>query len=814
MADLLWILFCAILVFLMQPGFMCLETGLTRSKNSINVAIKNLLDFCLSILLFWTFGYGLMFGASLAGWIGSDHFFITVDDSPKLAALFIFQAVFCSTATTIVSGAVAERMRFQGYVLITLLTSGLIYPLFGHWAWNQSLETGGWLASRGFIDFAGSTVVHSIGGFVALAALIIIGPRSERFSDGHMPQKIGASNLPMSVLGLMLLWIGWFGFNAGSTLELNEQIPIIIAHTLISGVSGGVSILLFSFARQKVVAPDELINGCLAGLVAITANCHAVTTGESIIIGAIGAGCMLLVYHTLEWYRIDDAVGAVAVHAGAGVWGTLAVALFGDPLLLQSELGWVDQLVVQSQGIGVAFVWGFGFSYLILRLVNHAMPFRVSLIDEQIGLNISEHEAKTESYHLIETMEYQAKTKDLSVRVPVEPFTEMGYIAYRYNEVLSSLQEASHRQRELNLSLQHSNQELEKRVIERTLELAKAKESAEKAHEVKSNFLAKMSHELRTPLNAILGFTQLMSRDPAASFSQKEKLGIINRSGIHLLDLLNDVLDMSKIESGQITLNRRSFDLHCLLNDIHEMFHLKADEKGLVFLFEHKTVLPCYVFGDARKLRQILINLISNAIKFTSDGHVMVRIEHVIADKILKLMFEIEDTGAGVGLDEVDLLFEPFKQTKSGRMSQQGTGLGLPISHQFVSLMGGDMSIKSELGKGSVFKFDVLVEVISDERIEPDMLLTNTQMVPQLTESKTNPEMVAGYQLNEEEIEQLQQAVTLLDIELILSVIAEFHDREPNLAQTLTNWANDFQYEEISTFIQQYVHHHRLQSTV
>lgn len=224
MNDSLWLLICSFLVFLMQPGFMCLEAGLTRSKNSIHVAMKNLVDFCLSIFLFWALGYGLMFGHSISGVIGTNNFLLTVATDVELIRFFLFQAMFCSTATTIVSGAVAERMNFNAYLIVSALASTLIYSFFGHWAWNQSATTSGWLAFYGFTDFAGATVVHSIGGWIALATLLVIGPRLGRFPENAPPNKMNGSNLPLSVLGTMLLWLGWLGFNGGSTFEFNDQI--------------------------------------------------------------------------------------------------------------------------------------------------------------------------------------------------------------------------------------------------------------------------------------------------------------------------------------------------------------------------------------------------------------------------------------------------------------------------------------------------------------------------------------------------------------------------------------------------------------
>ncbi len=427
----------------MQAGFMCLESGLTRSKNSINVAAKNLADFAVSSLLFWAIGYGLMFGSSHLGWFGSEHFLVNLDTA-TLSTFFLFQVMFCSTATTIVSGAVAERMKFSSYLIVAALVSGLIYPIFGHWVWNGANHDlfAGRLGTLGFVDFAGSTVVHSIGAWVSLAALLIIGPRSGRFPKQKPSQAIHSSNLQLSVLGTMFLWFGWLGFNGGSTLAFNDQVPHIMANTLLAGAAGMAAAAALSWGNRKAPQVETLINGTLAGLVAITASCHAVTTPLAVVIGVTGAAVTLLVEILLEHWYIDDAVGAIAVHGGAGVWGTLAVGFFGQPELLETGLERYAQLSVQILGVFVGFGWGFGLSYLLLFAINQIFPLRVSFSEEKLGLNISEHRAKTEIYDLFQVMEKQAQTHNLNLRAPVEPFTEVGLIAERYNAVMDALEEA------------------------------------------------------------------------------------------------------------------------------------------------------------------------------------------------------------------------------------------------------------------------------------------------------------------------------------------------------------------------------------
>ena len=444
MLDTLWIVIAATLVFLMQPGFMCLESGLTRSKNSINVAVKNLADFIFSVLTFWGVGYGIMFGVGATGFFGTTSFFPGFENSPDNATFFFFQAMFCGTATTIFSGAVAERMRFGSYLIVVFILSTVIYPVFGHWAWN-GVSTGnpaGWLAVDGFVDFAGSTVVHSIGGWTALATLLIIGPRAHRFSDKSNFFGFNGSNLPLSVLGTCLLWIGWIGFNGGSTLSMDSNVPRIIVYTTLAGAAGAFSNLLIGWSMTRVPRVTFLTNGSLGGLVAITAGCHCVTAPGAIIIGLIAGMLCFSSEILLIRLRIDDAVGAIPVHLTCGIWGTLAVALFGNPELIGTGLTMADQLAAQAKGIVAAFLIGFLVPLFLLERINRIFPLRVSAEAEHNGLNYSEHGATTELVELCQAMDRQVVSRDFSVRMPVEPFTEVGLIAARHNQVMDSLESA------------------------------------------------------------------------------------------------------------------------------------------------------------------------------------------------------------------------------------------------------------------------------------------------------------------------------------------------------------------------------------
>lgn len=443
--DILWLIFSGVLVLLMQVGFLCLESGLTRAKNAINVAMKNSADFALTLVVYWMFGFGLMFGGSSEGFIGTGYFFFDLGLSePWIAAVFIFQSMFCATAATIVSGVIAERVRFNSYLILTLVVVALIYPVSGHWVWAGIIGEGrGWLEQLGFVDFAGSTVVHSVGGWVGLAALLVIGPRVGRFVDGKV-NPIPASNVTLALIGVMFFAIGWIGFNGGSTLALNEQVPGIIANTLMSGAVGAIVAYLANPYFNDQTTDDFFapFNGCLAGLVAITAGCQAVTTLESITIGAVAAVLMLAAGRWMLQMRLDDAIGAVPVHLVAGIWGTLAVALFGDSEILGTGLDFWEQLKVQVLGIVAVGAWAFTVSYIVIRIINRFRPLRVPVEDEQQGLNVSEHGARTDLIDLLTSLTLQEKELDLSSRLHVEPFTEVGQIALGYNRVMEALNRA------------------------------------------------------------------------------------------------------------------------------------------------------------------------------------------------------------------------------------------------------------------------------------------------------------------------------------------------------------------------------------
>ncbi len=453
--DTLWVIDCAILVFIMQAGFMCMETGLSRHKNSINVALKNAADFGLAVVIFWLFGFGLMFGKSFNGYFGTDLFFFKTNQAEYMT-YFVFQAMFVATAATIVSGAVAERMKFNGYLIITIIATGIIYPIVGHWAWSSSylnnidatrqllavtgqVKTTGWLTDIGFVDFAGSTIVHSVGGWIALSAVLILGPRIGKYSDANKGKFTGSS-FPLAVLGTLILWFGWFGFNGGSNGAMDEAVPLILINTFLAASFGLLTGLGISFALFKKPDPYYVIIGPLAGLVAITAGCNSMTSVTSIFVGIIGAVVAIFVNEFLNKFEIDDVVGAVPVHLAAGVWGTIAVGLFSDLEILGTGLTRLEQIKVQFIGIVSIGVFSFFGSYILLKILNYFYPLRVSPLHEELGLNIAEHNATSVEHDLITILEKQSESGDLTIRGPQDPFTAGGVIGLYYNRLMSKLE--------------------------------------------------------------------------------------------------------------------------------------------------------------------------------------------------------------------------------------------------------------------------------------------------------------------------------------------------------------------------------------
>jgi Amt family ammonium transporter len=388
-ANYVWTLIAAFLVFFMQAGFAMVETGFTRAKNAVNIMMKNLMDFALGSLAYWAIGFGLMFGISQTGWFGTSGFFFSdfvKDQDPWLYAFWMFQVVFAATSATIVSGAMAERTKFISYLLYSVAISAFIYPVFGSWAWGGLFHGKGWLEKLGFIDFAGSTVVHSIGGWAALAGAIVLGPRIGKFAADGKPKAIPGHNIPLATLGVFILWFGWFGFNPGSTTAANKDIALIAVNTNLAAAAGTVGALIIAWILFKKPEASMTLNGTLAGLVAITAGCANVSPLSSVIIGFIaGVVVVLSVLFIERTLKIDDPVGAVSVHGVCGAFGTLAAGIFDAKGATLQGVG------VQALGVATAFVWSFTLCFILFKVLKATIGLRVTKEEEMEGLDIEEH---------------------------------------------------------------------------------------------------------------------------------------------------------------------------------------------------------------------------------------------------------------------------------------------------------------------------------------------------------------------------------------------------------------------------------------
>ncbi|MEX2111881.1 MAG: ammonium transporter [Pirellulales bacterium] len=419
--DTVWVMVAAFLVMFMQAGFGLVETGLTRAKSAVNICMKNLLDFAFGSLAFWAVGFGLMFSVG-NDYFGDSGFFlqeapieVEAEDGTKseisnfdplswtkvpLESKFFFQLVFAATAATIVSGAMAERTRFASYMAYSVFISTLIYPISGHWIWG-----GGWLADRGFWDFAGSTVVHSVGGWLALVGAFVLGPRIGKYDSSGKAKAIPGHNLVYVTLGVFILWLGWFGFNPGSTMAADAvSIAHITVTTNSAAAAGAIAAIFVARAMFGKWEATMALNGALAGLVAITAPCLWVSVPSAIIIGAVGGTLVVLsvvfIDHTL---KIDDPVGAISVHGVCGAWGTLAVGLFaftdGDAAPARGLFtgGDASQLITQAIGVGSVFLWCMVTGAVCFYGIKAIMGLRVSPAEEAEGLDITEH--GNEAYH-------------------------------------------------------------------------------------------------------------------------------------------------------------------------------------------------------------------------------------------------------------------------------------------------------------------------------------------------------------------------------------------------------------------------------
>ncbi|MCP5068825.1 MAG: ammonium transporter [bacterium] len=655
--DILWLIICAALVFVMQAGFLCLESGLVRAKNSFNVAIKNTLDCCLASAMFWAFGYGMMFGTTRAGWIGANEGF--APDGVSEPGFFMFQLMFCGTAATILSGAVAERTRLFGYMVMVVLLAGVLYPVFGHWAWAE----GGLLQTRGFLDFAGASVVHGAGGWFALAAVMVIGPRIGRF--GPEANKLQGHNLVLAALGVLLIWFGWFGFNGGSGFAFDDRVPTILITTFLAGAVGGLAGIIFSRMTSRAVKVEDALNGVLAGLVAITPCCNIIDPAATIPIATIAAWLSSGATRMLDRLKIDDVVGAVPVHAVAGAWGVLCVALFGHQDAFREGFTRWDQFVVQSQGALACFALFFGGGYVCIRLINRVFCLRVSAEDEIAGLNYAEHDATTGVADLVSDMRACEITGDLHQRARIEPHTEAGQLAIQYNRVLDKVVD-----REAMLKEAHS------------------------ANEDLQSFAQLAAHDLKAPLRAVSSFANYLCEDvQSGNLDEVEAYtGRIVNGADRMTQLVNDLLEYA--EAGRKDDTHETVDLGVVAEDALLLLSEVCSEADAQISV---TAMPT-VNGNATGLTQLMQNLIGNAIKFRGQDappQIMVSAQGDSGTWQVR----VSDNGIGIDPSHFETIFEPLKRLH-GTSRFEGSGLGLSNCRKIVEAHGG--RIWAETGDGGL----------------------------------------------------------------------------------------------------------------
>ncbi len=392
--NYVWIVLTASMVFFMQAGFVMLEIGACRAKNTINIVMKSFLDFCICAIVFLLVGFAFMFGKSWNGVVGTDSFWLSsFPGDHKVWVFWFFQVGFAGVSCTIMSGAVAERTKFLGYLMYCALFTALIYPVIGHWAWGSfggPYGVGGekgWLEAMGFVDYAGSSVVHACGGSCALAGILAVGPRAGRFGPDGSPRLIAGHNIPLVTLGVFLLWFGWFGFNAGSSLSGASMIGRLVVNTTISPSAAGIAAMISMWFIQGKPDVNIAMNGALGGAVAITACCGNVTPGAAIIIGAFGGIITTVATIALERWKIDDAVGAVPVHLACGWWGTLCVALFDEKGFSIQRLG------VQALGTVSISLYSFIVCTLVFAFIKLCVRIRATEEEQINGLDFTEHAA-------------------------------------------------------------------------------------------------------------------------------------------------------------------------------------------------------------------------------------------------------------------------------------------------------------------------------------------------------------------------------------------------------------------------------------
>ena len=835
--PVLWMSIAALLIFLMQAGFLLLEAGTVRSKNSTNVAQKNVSDMIICMFCYSLVGFGVMFGVSAGGYIGMGGTQPVLQEQGLWPVLLVFNLAFCAVTATIVSGAVAERMRIGAYFISTVAIAALVYPMFGHWTWGNTVieSNSAFLADLGFADHAGGIAIHVLGAAYALAACIVLGARQGRFDERGNVMPITGSSYVLALSGGLILFVTWIPFNTGGLAPGTQVFSDAVLNTIIAGAAGGLGGKIIGyFLNDRTYDPMASTNGIIAGLVAITSGVIYVGPYGAAVIGLIGGFAGIFGNHViLHRFKIDDPVGVVGVHGVAGLVGGLIF-----PFLAVTALpagGLIAQLIAQGIGATVAVVWAFTIGFIVISALKKIKILRVSDAQEYLGLNFGEHLPGVTADHLKSAFDVTKPTGGFApagaARAPVPgaaskkpqvnlaamapamaadmmPSSEVGFALTKMTDAHKSKAEqlaatlsvfetalesmtdgmlifnAEGEAVQVNAAFKTAmasfgvtchigmsreafleglnasaafdsgaaaltgwidDQETEdanqiathrtitteagRHFIQRAVptadggqvvsltdvtEIEGARIAAEAAQKSKAEFLANMSHEIRTPMNGIIGMTDLLNRSTLEP-RQKHFVNTINKCGNALMKIINDILDYSKIEAGQAKIDAAPFALRESLEDVTTLLSNTAAEKGIDLLIRYRPELPQTFVGDIGRMRQVMTNLVGNALKFTNEGHVLVDVAGDIQGDVANLVIRVEDTGIGIPADQIDNVFEKFRQVDGSASRQyEGTGLGLSISANLIEMMGGKITAESTVGEGSVFTVTLALPIAED----------------------------------------------------------------------------------------------------
>lgn len=701
-AVYIWLILCIIKIWSMQIGFLCLESGLTNHKNAINVALKNATDLFICSFIFYLCSYHLIFGSSHFGFIGEFKIFDATNSSSfDILKMLIFMG-FSNTCTTIISGAISERGKFNGYVLICILCAIVIFPPLAHMAWNSD----GYLAKIGFIDNAGSLIVHGVGGFISLAYIKVIGVRKNFKSYLH---NYSGNDIPLTLMGIIILIIGWFGFNASSTLTFDDRTIKIILNTIVAAIAGGVASIFLSYVLNKKLKLDYIIIGPLAGCVSSCAGTFLFSPEAMFLTAFTSVFFVYFVKLLLYKFNLDDVIDVVSIHLGAGIWGTIAVAFF------HPSNKFLEQLFPQIFGIGIVFIWSCVVPYFIILLINKLYPLRVSLVGEERGLNHSEHEAANEIDKIVNTLDFYISSKDYSKTLKFEKFGAIGEIIEKVSFLVKSFEE----------KIEDSK---------RKTAIKSAEERINSLNSVTRGF----AHELRNPLNLIYNSALILKMTVEEELNPeilKLRPQILAENFQSISKKTHDIVKVSTviINSGQriekfiskiighLYIKDSSFalsDICQIVKDANQRVQESWHESWQAeFGDEVKVKLDLEYIDEfvmrSYDLEKALMNILDNSyysiyqkLIISKDYIPEILVTGKKLDKAYKI--SILDNGLGIKKEDLSQVFEPFFTTKH---TLEGAGIGLTVASEIIKAHAGEMQINSRSGEFTEVSFFLSTQI-------------------------------------------------------------------------------------------------------